>query len=123
MSIIPHEVYKVPKIWISTPIAFLGTGVLLLEHSIYLGDISFCPTWRGNFDHGAYKSGDKLEAKRDAFEAFLQYQEPDYYQQFAERVTADRGETFDPDIDPIDCMAEWLGTKALKNRGMYAVWL
>ncbi|CAJ1334514.1 unnamed protein product [Effrenium voratum] len=39
-----------------------------------------------NFDHGAYKSGDKLEAKRDAFELYLSDKDQSYYQAFAEKV-------------------------------------
>ena len=91
--------------------------------SVFTQVISQKHWWRGNFDHGAYKSGDKLEAKRDAFEAFIGYQGPEYYQQFVERVAADRGEAFDPDVDPVECMADWLSTKALRNRGVYAFWL
>ncbi|CAE7628136.1 rplM [Symbiodinium sp. CCMP2592] len=78
-----------------------------------------------NFDHGAWKSGDKLEAKKDAFQAYLEDQLlisdqcEDYYEAFAERVAADRGEAFDEQLDAAECMAEWLSTRALRNRGLY----
>ena len=77
----------------------------------------------GNFDHGAWKSGDKLEAKRDAFAAYLTEQSEDYYERFAESVARDKGELFDSDLDPAGCMSEWMSSKSLRNRGQYATHL
>ena len=51
---------------------------------------------------------------------FLQRQEEDYFEQFAERVAADRKEPFDSELDAAETMDDWLRTKALKNRGLYA---
>ena len=75
---------------------------------------------QGNFDHGAWKSGDKLEAKRDAFESYLEKQSPEYFENFSERVANDRNELYDADLHPADCMADWMNTRALRNRGQYA---
>eukprot|EP00439_Symbiodinium_sp_Y106_P040768 s155_g5.t1 len=72
-----------------------------------------------NFDHGAYKSGDKLEMKQDAFALFLSEQEDAYFQSFQERVAADRNEPYEPDMQAGDTMQDWLQTKALQNRGLY----
>lgn len=80
----------------------------------------------GNFDHGAYKSGDKLEAKRDAFEQFLAAQDASYFESFQEAVSADMGEPFGHygDEDQVaDTMFDWLNSKALRNRGLYVTWL
>ena len=74
----------------------------------------------GNFDHGAWKSGDRLEAKRDSFEVYLSTKGSDYFEEFAELVAHDRNEAFDPDHHPAECMSEWMSSKALRNRGLYA---
>lgn len=73
----------------------------------------------GNFDHGSYKSGDKLECKRDAFELFLAKKNKSFFQKFVESVAADRQQPFDPELDAAETMQEWLESKALKNRGLY----
>ena len=52
---------------------------------------------------------------------FLEGQSEDYYEQFAERVAADRKEPFDADLDAAETMDDWLRTKALKNRGLYVL--
>ncbi|CAE7250629.1 rplM, partial [Symbiodinium natans] len=88
-------------------------SVVEIEFDLTLGPLA------GNFDHGAFKSGDKLEAKRDAFEAYLEEQDEDYFEQFAERVSRDSGQPYDPDLHPGDCMAEYMSSRALRNRGQY----
>ena len=75
---------------------------------------------QGNFDHGSYKSGDRLEAKRDVFERFLSFKGEAYFESFQESVAADRGEYFDGNFDFADCMQDWMQSRALKNRGLYA---
>eukprot|EP00435_Cladocopium_sp_Y103_P038564 s312_g10.t1 len=80
----------------------------------------------GNFDHGAYKSGDKLEAKRDSFELFLSAQDPSYFETFQEAIAADRGQPFSGhcDFDSVsDVMSDWMNSKALRNRGLYVTLL
>ena len=74
----------------------------------------------GNFDHGAWKSGDKLEAKRDVFEEYLSQQDESFFESFAERVASDRGTLYDPELDPGAEMHEWMTSRALRNRGQYA---
>ncbi|CAE7879247.1 unnamed protein product [Symbiodinium microadriaticum] len=73
----------------------------------------------GNFDHGAWKSGDKLEAKRDVFEEYLSQQDESFFESFAERVASDRGTLYDPELDPGAEMHEWMTSRALRNRGQY----
>ena len=105
--------------------------LLHLAHSFNLSMLAECFVlgvgWKGlgfrcssgNFDHGAYKSGDKLEMKQDAFALFLSEQEDAYFQSFQERVAADRNEPYEPDMQAGDTMQDWLQTKALQNRGLY----
>ena len=49
---------------------------------------------RVNYNHGAYKSGDKASAKAEALEKFLLRQGPEFYESIAESIAADRGEEF-----------------------------
>ena len=51
---------------------------------------------------------------------FLAKKSSSFLQKFSESVAADRQQPFDPDLDPAETMQEWLESKALKNRGLYA---
>ena len=54
------------------------------------------------------------------FERFLSFKGEAYFESFQELVSADRGEYFDGDFDFADCMQDWMQSRALKNRGIYA---
>lgn len=82
--------------------------------------------WPGNFDHGAYKSGDKLEAKRDAFSVFLSdcaKRDPSYFSTISELIARDREEPVEQyaEMDLASLMSDWLSSKALRCRGLYAL--
>ena len=110
---------------------FQHLGNMLLIKSLNVNDANYIlvrpsPANQGNFDHGAYKSGDKLEAKKDSFEQFLSAQSCDYFESFQEAVAADRGEPFSGhcDFDSVsDVMSDWMNSKALRNRGLYVTLL
>jgi hypothetical protein len=97
-------------------------------NSAYFLTFLGCRHWhghQGNFDHGAYKSGDKLEAKRDAFQQYLVGQDESYFESFQESVASDRGDVYTAygDHEQVaDTMYDWLNSTALRNRGMYATW-
>lgn len=75
----------------------------------------------GNFDHGAYKSGDKLEAKKSSFERYLSFQGEEYFSSFQESIAHDRGDfvSYDDGGSIADTMMDWLSSRALRNRGVY----
>ncbi|CAJ1420110.1 unnamed protein product [Effrenium voratum] len=68
-----------------------------------------------NFDHGAWKSGDRLEAKKESFDDYLRNQPREYFSLFSERVAHDRMESYDAEVDPGETLAKtkaWFGILA-----------
>ena len=64
--------------------------------------------------------------KKQAFELFLIKQPVSFFEHYAEQIAHDKGEIFDPDSidnDFAGTMSEWMQTRALKNRGIYAICL
>ena len=74
---------------------------------------------QGSFDHGAWKSGDRLEAKKESFDDYLRNQPREYFSLFSERVAHDRMESYDAEVGPGETLADWMSTRALRSRGVY----
>lgn len=76
----------------------------------------------GNYNHGAFQSGDKGPLKQDALRRFLEEQPNDFFVHMAESIAFDRGQRYDRDqtskVAP--AFEEWMSAKLIKNRGQFA---
>lgn len=78
---------------------------------------------RGNFDHGAWKSGDRLSSKVDAFHNFIKTKDASYFEAYAENMAFDQNCTVDENIDFTRYSEEWLEDRFVNTRGQYVTWL
>lgn len=76
---------------------------------------------RGNYNHGAYKSGDKASAKAEALEKFLLRQGPEFYESIAESIAADRGEEFSR-LGVYPSFEDFMTSHLIRNRGVFVTW-
>jgi len=73
----------------------------------------------GNFNHGAFLSGDRLHQKLEAVTAFLELQNEEFFATMSESIALDRGIDFSPDMVHVNFQT-WMEANCIKNRGHFA---
>lgn len=68
-----------------------------------------------NFNHGAFKSGDKLHSKMESLQQYLSHQPEEYFEEQAELICFDRNEPVEPSAAKL-ALEDWMEAPSIKNR-------